>query len=72
MQIAVMGSSVVEVVQYDEARQHLDIKLTNGCAYRHLDVPPEIFRAFMNAASKGGYYNDHIRDVYIYERLGRW
>jgi len=71
MPIEVLGSSVVEAVQYDEARQHLDIALTTGRTYRYLDVPPEVYRAFITAESKGRYYNDHIRDVYLYERLGR-
>jgi hypothetical protein len=71
MQIEVVGSSVVEAVQYDEARQHLDIELTTGRTYRYLDVPPEVYQAFITAASKGRYYNDHIRDVYLYERLSR-
>jgi hypothetical protein len=66
-----LGSSVVEAVAYDEARQHLDVKLRTGRAYRYLDVPPEIYHAFITAGSKGRYYNDHIRDVYLYERLGR-
>ena len=37
--------------------------------YRYLEVPPEAFAAFMQAKSKGRFYNDHIRDVYLYERL---
>ena len=71
MRIAVVGSKVVEAVEYDEAREWLDVWLRTGRVYRYLDVPAEIYRAFMNADSKGRYYNDHIRDVYIYERLGR-
>ncbi|HEV8388419.1 MAG TPA: KTSC domain-containing protein [Dongiaceae bacterium] len=70
MQVAVVGSSVVKAAQYDEGRQHLDVVLTTGRVYRYLDVPPEVYRAFMTAKSKGRYYNDHIRDVYLYERLG--
>jgi hypothetical protein len=64
-----MFSSAIRTVEYDEVRQHLVITLANKRTYRYLDVPPEIYRAFLAAASKGRYYNDHIRDVYIYERL---
>jgi KTSC domain-containing protein len=64
-----MFSSAIRTVEYDEARQHLVITLANERTYRYLDVPPEIYRAFLAAGSKGRYYNDHIRDVYIYERL---
>jgi KTSC domain len=67
----IVGSTVVAAVNYDELRQQLDIELTTGRIYRYLDVPPEVYEAFMAAESKGRYYNDHIRDVYLYERLGR-
>jgi KTSC domain len=67
----IVDSTVVAAVNYDEPRQQLDIELTTGRIYRYLDVPPEIYRGLMWAASKGRFYNDHIRDVYIYERLGR-
>jgi KTSC domain len=66
----IVDSTVVAAVNYDELRQQLDIELTTGRIYRYLDVPPDVYEAFMAAASKGRYYNDHIRDVYLYERLG--
>jgi KTSC domain len=69
MRIEVVHSSVIAAVQYHAAQQHLDIELTNGRAYRYLDVPGEVYQAFMAAESKGRYYNDHIRDVYLCERL---
>lgn len=64
-----VDSSVIAAVEYYEAGQQLDIELTNGSIYRYLDVPPAVFEAFMAADSKGRYYNDRIRDVYLYERL---
>jgi hypothetical protein len=62
-------SSAVRAAEYDEARQHLVITLANGRVYRYLDVPPEVYQALLAAESKGRFYNDHIRDVYLYERL---
>ena len=64
-------SKAIIAVEYDDARQHLDIELTTGRTYRYLDVPPETYAAFLAAKSKGRYYNDHIRDVYLYERVKR-
>jgi len=64
-----MFSSAIRTVEYDEARQHLVITLANKRTYRYLDVPPEVYQQFLAAESKGRFYNDHIRDVYIYERL---
>lgn len=64
-----MFSSAIRTVEYDEARQHLVITLANGRTYRYLDVPPEVYQQFLAAESKGRFYNDHVRDAYIYERL---
>ncbi len=69
MRIEVVHSSAIAAVQYHAAQQQLDIELTNGRAYRYLDVPPEVYQAFMAADSKGGFYNDEIRDAYEYMRL---
>jgi hypothetical protein len=62
-------SGAIRAVEYDDAHQHLDVELTSGRVYRYLEVGPEAFAAFMQARSKGRFYNDHIRDVYLYERL---
>ena len=64
-------SGAIRAVDYDEAQQHLDVELTTGRIYRYLDVPPDAYAAFIRSESKGRFYNDHIRDVYIYERLKR-
>lgn len=65
----VVDSTAIEAVQYHEAQQHLDVELRTGRTYRYLDVPLEVYQAFMVAESKGRFYNDHIRDVYLCERL---
>lgn len=64
-----IDSSAIAAVQYDEAGRNLDIDLTTGRLYRYVDVPPEVYEAFMAAKSKGRYYNDHIRDEFLCTRL---
>jgi hypothetical protein len=62
-------SSAIEAVDYDDERQRLDVELKTGRAYRYFDVPQSAFHALLAAKSKGSFYNDHIRDVYLYVRL---
>jgi hypothetical protein len=62
-------SSAIEAVEYEPVGQQLEIELTNGHVYRYLDVPRSTYEAFMAAESKGRFYNDHIRDVFLYDRL---
>jgi KTSC domain-containing protein len=62
-------SSVIARVLYDVASEQLDIELRTGRTYRYLEVPAAVHQAFMAAESKGRFYNDHIRDVYLCKRL---
>jgi hypothetical protein len=62
-------SSAIKLVDYDSTTQSLEVELTTGRAYRYLDVPPSVFGALLAAKSKGRFYNDHIRDVFLYVRL---
>ncbi|HET6161009.1 MAG TPA: KTSC domain-containing protein [Dongiaceae bacterium] len=65
----IVDSAAIAAVDYDEQRQQLDIELTTGRVYRYLDVPPATYEAFMEAESKGRFYNDHVRDDYVCVRL---
>jgi len=40
----------------------------SGECYRYFGVPPAIYRAFAAAASKGRFFNLHIKDRYDYCR----
>jgi len=40
----------------------------SGECYRYFDVPAVIYRAFVAAASKGRFFNLHIKDRYDYCR----
>lgn len=62
-------SSLIASVAYDARRMILDIWFTTGRRYRYFEVEPEVVEALMNAPSKGRFFNDEIRDAYIYRRL---
>jgi KTSC domain len=57
-------STAVRAVGYDQARRVLQVELRNGAVYDYLDVPRAVYEAFMNADSKGIYYNRQVRDKY--------
>jgi hypothetical protein len=64
-----VDSRAIKAVDYDPAGQRLKIELMNGRVYRYVDVPRDIYEALMAAESKGRFYNDYIRDAFVYERL---
>jgi hypothetical protein len=47
----------------------LEIEFTSGRVYQYFDVPASIHQELMQAGSKGGYFNKHIRGHYRYARL---
>jgi hypothetical protein len=64
-------SSVLRFVQYDDEARELDIAFTSGKIYRYRDVPAEIYDELLEAESKGGYFNGHIKDQYLHSEVKR-
>jgi hypothetical protein len=46
-------SEAIEAVDYDPRSEILRVSFRNGRSYEYLGVPPEEFRNFMNAESRG-------------------
>ena len=64
-----MPSSVIRAWSYDEAAARLDVTFVSGRRYRYHDVPATVGRAMRMAASKGTYFNQHIRDHFAFTRV---
>jgi hypothetical protein len=61
-----VDSTAISAVGYDEASQRLRIVFTQGkgTAYDFCLVPQSVFKALVNAVSKGRFYNSTIKDKY--------
>lgn len=57
-------SSAISEVGYDAATQHMKIAFVQGRTYDFCGVPESVFDGLLKAASKGRYYDEHIRDRY--------
>jgi hypothetical protein len=64
MEIIQVNSTAIVEIGYEEQSMQMKIKFKQGHTYDFCRVPNNIFEAFRNAASKGNYYNLHIRDKY--------
>ena len=62
-------SSVMTFVKYDDAASELDITFTSGKTYRYLEVPVEIYDGLLDAGSKGEFFNDNIKDAFVYSEV---
>lgn len=64
-----MASSVIRRFVYDATKSELVIELVSGAAYVYEDVPRETYDAFLEAPSKGAFYNTQIRDEFYFRPL---
>jgi hypothetical protein len=62
-------STAISRIVYEPRRGTLSVWFREtGACYRYFGVPPAVYRAFVMAASKGHFFNLHIRDRYDFCR----
>jgi len=66
---AKFAGSAVSTVGYDAQARQLRLRFASGEQYAYYDVPDEVHRAFLEAKSKGRFFQAMIRDRYRYRRL---
>jgi len=64
MQMIPVSSSAIRAVGYDSQSRRMKIEFTQGDTYDFCRVPQHIYDGLMRSSSKGGYYNDNIKDRY--------
>ena len=63
-------SSCVEAVGYDPKTMDLYVRfLESGKTYIYFDVEASVFKDFMQAESKGKYFQKQVREDYAYMKL---
>ena len=61
-----VNSSVIRNIEYDADAQVLDVTFVSGKTYAYDRVPADVYDDLEAAASKGEFFNRHIRDRYRY------
>jgi hypothetical protein len=59
-----VSSSAIQRIEFDELTHRLYITFTSGKTYTYYGVPRSVYERFVNAGSKGSFFNDHIKDRY--------
>ena len=62
-------SSMIRSVGYKADAEMLEVEFTSGSVYRYFEVPESEYEELMNAASKGRYLNQNIKDCYRYVQV---
>jgi hypothetical protein len=64
-----VSSSVIASIGYLARRRMLEIEFVSGSIYRYLDVGQATYDDFLEAPSKGTFFNAHIKDEYSFVRV---
>jgi len=67
VRIAVVSSLLASMRYSSQAT--LDLEFRSGTVYRYFTVPRAIAEGLQVAASKGAYFNRHIKDRFPHQRL---
>lgn len=62
-------SAAIHEIDYDAERSKLLVRFESGERYVYVGVPGEVHRSFLEADSKGRFFQAEIRDRYPYNRL---
>jgi lysyl-tRNA synthetase class 2 len=62
-------SAAIRDIAYDARRAKLLVRFQSGERYVYVGVPGEVHRSFLEAPSKGRFFQAEIRDRYPYNRL---
>jgi lysyl-tRNA synthetase class 2 len=62
-------SAAIQEIDYDAERAKLLVRFQSGERYVYVGVPGEVHRSFVEADSKGRFFQAEIRDRYPYNRL---
>ncbi|MCH5685668.1 KTSC domain-containing protein [Niabella sp. W65] len=64
-----MPSSVIAGYSYNKEEQVLRIVFVSGMVYLYKKVPASVFEAFKRSGSKGIYFNQFIKNRFLFERV---
>lgn len=64
MDMVRVNSSAITAIGYDPATSRMKITFKQGRTYDFCRVPSHVHQSFMNANSKGSYYDNFIKDRY--------
>ena len=62
-------STAIREIDYDAERAKLLVRFESGERYVYVGVPGEVHRSFVEADSKGRFFQLQIRDRYPFNRL---
>lgn len=64
------GSTCTNTVTYNPITRDLTVEFKQRGTYKYGDVPMDVYLDFKNNGSHGTFFNQSVRNNYVYERIG--
>jgi len=64
-----LQSTSLNAATYQDQRGFLELEFRSGAIYRYIGVPEQVYQELLSAESKGRYFNQHIRNRFIYVQI---
>jgi hypothetical protein len=64
-------STAIRFISYDADSERLSVTFVTGRRYIYENVPEKIYDEFLNASSRGQFFNFEIRDRFPYREVKR-
>jgi hypothetical protein len=59
-----VDSSAIKAVEYKKKAKTLEIFMNNDKSYKYIGVPVDVYIGFLEADSKGTFYNESIKGIF--------
>lgn len=69
MEMVPVTSSNLKSVGYDSLTQIMRIKFHSQEMYQYSNIPASVYFGLMQASSKGSYFAQYIKDIYIGHKI---
>ena len=57
-------SSFITAITHDRTSNTLTVGMRSGPTYTYVEVPRKVYRKFMDAESKGKFFNSNVRGTF--------
>lgn len=64
-----LKSTSLNAATYQDQSALLELEFRSGAIYRYSGVPAQTYQELLRAESKGGYFNQHIRNRFAYTKI---
>lgn len=64
-------SSMLQSIGYDRSKHVLELEFTSRQVYQYFDVPAALHKELLEASSHGSYFNDYIKDQFLFTKVSR-